>query len=440
MARGFSRSWIAFSGALTLLAIAPVSTAAQSSSQAKTASGAEALKERDQELEALRAQQKRAAEAERQLRLEVEELGADRRRLNQALIDTAGKIRDGEGKLNAAEQKIKPLEEREKALRNSLEGRRAVIAEVLAALQRIGRHPPPALMVRPEDALGSVRTAIMLGAVLPDMRERAKLLSSDLTELVKIRQGISDQKIALTREIAALGAEQQRMNLLVEERQRKEAEKQKLLESERAQATALARQADNLRDLIFRLEKDLDPAARAARAANRPEEEKPENRPNFAALKDPSRLTPAIAFASAKKLLPLPVGGTRIKEYGAADGLGGTEKGISFATRPAAQVTSPCDGWVVYAGPFRSYGQLLILNAGGGYHVLLAGMERISVDLGQFVLTGEPVAAMGTGGQIASSGPGNGTQPVLYVEFRKDGAPIDSGPWWAAQEGEKVRG
>ena len=93
----------------------------------------------------------------------------------------------------------------------------------------------------------------------------------------------------------------------------------------------------------------------------------------------------------------------RIRDFGAADGLGGTEKGLSIATRAGAQVTAPCDGWVVYAGPFRNYGQLLILNAGGGYHVLLAGMERISVDLGQFVLTGEPVAVMGGGAQSAAA-------------------------------------
>jgi septal ring factor EnvC (AmiA/AmiB activator) len=116
------------------------------------------------------------------------------------------------------------------------------------------------------------------------------------------------------------------------------------------------------------------------------------------------------------------------------------EKGISLATRAGAQVTTPCDGWVVYAGPFRSYGQLLILNAGGGYHVLIAGMERISVNIGQFVLTGEPVATMGTTSQVASILAANASQPVLYIEFRKDGTPIDPGPWWAANEGEKVRG
>ena len=113
---------------------------------------------------------------------------------------------------------------------------------------------------------------------------------------------------------------------------------------------------------------------------------------------------------------------------------------IAGASRPGAQVTTPCDGWVVYAGPFRSYGQLLILNAGGGYHVLIAGMERISVTIGQFVLTGEPVATMGTTSRVASILATNASQPVLYVEFRKDGTPIDPGPWWAANEGEKVRG
>ena len=132
--------------------------------------------------------------------------------------------------------------------------------------------------------------------------------------------------------------------------------------------------------------------------------------------------------------------GVRIREFGASDGAGGTQKGVSIAAHAGAEITAPCDGWVVYAGPFRSYGQLLILNAGGGYHVLLAGMERISVDLGQFVLTGEPVAVMGGGSQVSAAVATGAKQPVLYVEFRKDGTPIDPSPWWATNEGEKVRG
>ncbi|MBN8920854.1 MAG: peptidoglycan DD-metalloendopeptidase family protein, partial [Rhizobiales bacterium] len=151
-------------------------------------------------------------------------------------------------------------------------------------------------------------------------------------------------------------------------------------------------------------------------------------------------LGPAIAFAAAKGKLPLPVNGLRVRDFGSADGAGGVQKGISVSARAGAQVTAPCDGWVVYAGPFRSYGQLLILNAGGGYHVLLAGMERISVDLGQFVLTGEPVAQMGGGPRTAAIVATDSIQPILYIEFRKDGTPVDPGPWWTKTDSEKVRG
>jgi septal ring factor EnvC (AmiA/AmiB activator) len=231
------------------------------------------------------------------------------------------------------------------------------------------------------------------------------------------------------------------MTVLVQERQRKQSETEKALEAERGRAVQLARQADNLNTLISRLEQDIATAARAAAAAQAAAAKAATDpKQSLAALRDPGRLAPAVAFASAKGTLPLPIGGIKIREFGASDGLGGTEKGLSITSRVGAQVTAPCDGWVVYAGPFRSYGQLLILNAGGGYHVLLAGMERISVDLGQFVLTGEPVAVMGGGPQSAAAIATGSSQPVLYIEFRKDGAPVDPGPWWATSGSEKVRG
>jgi murein hydrolase activator len=222
------------------------------------------------------------------------------------------------------------------------------------------------------------------------------------------------------------------MTLLVEERQKKQADTERALQTQRDRAAELARQADSLKDLVAKLEQDHT-------GSTRPTAKDVAARPNLAALKDPGRLVPSVAFATAKGTLPLPVNGVKIREFGASDRLGASEKGLSIATRSGAQVTAPCDGWVVYAGPFRSYGQLLILNAGGGYHVLLAGMERISVDLGQFVLTGEPVAAMGAAPQTAALVAVGSKQPILYVEFRKDGTPVDPSPWWA-NDSEKVRG
>jgi septal ring factor EnvC (AmiA/AmiB activator) len=218
------------------------------------------------------------------------------------------------------------------------------------------------------------------------------------------------------------------MARLVEERQKRQAETERALDAERRRALALARQAEDLKELLGRLERDTEAGAAA---------------PDSAPAKPGgtiAKLGPAIAFASAKGLLPMPVNGIKIRDFGSADRLGAVQKGISVATRASAQVTAPCDGWVVYAGPFRSYGQLLILNAGGGYHVLLAGMERISVDLGQFVLTGEPVAMMGGGPRTAATVATDSSQPILYIEFRKDGTPIDPGPWWTKTDSEKVRG
>ena len=399
------------------------------------------LRQHDKELEAMRAQQRLTADTEARLKREVGALGDDRRKLNQALIDAAARLRTTETRVTETEARLKPLDDMERGIRQSLNGRRAAIAEVLASLQRLGRNPPPAMMVRPEDALASIRTAIMLGAVLPDMRVQAESLAADLSDLVRVRRDIAEERERLERDAAALTEERQRITLLLDERQKKQAETEKAVEAEKQKAAALARQVDNLKDLIGKAEQGLDRATRAARAAARAAEEKElSSRADLAALKDPGRLAPAVAFASARGHLSFPVNGVRIREFGAPDNLGGTEKGLTIATRAGAQVTAPCDGWVVYAGSFRNYGQVLILNAGGGYHVVLAGMERISVDVGQFVLTGEPVAVMGSSPQVAATLASGSNQPVLYVEFRKDGTPVDPSPWWAASEGEKVRG
>jgi len=393
------------------------------------------LQKHDDELKALREQQQKSAETEATIKRELEEIGADRRKLNQALIDTAARVREVEDKVSATEERLKPLDEQEAAIRKSLDGRRGVIGEVLAALQRIGRRPPPALVASPEDALQSVRTAMVLGAVLPEMREQVASLAHDLSELVGLRARITAERDNLNKQLASLGDERTRMTALVGERQKQQAEHEKALAAERARAADLAKQAGDLKDLIARLEQAIDPATRAAREAARGEQ-----RPSLTTLRDPGRMAPAVAFASLRGRVPTPVNGVKLKVFGDSDGVGGTEKGISIATRAAAQVTAPADGWVVYAGPFRSYGQLLILNVGGGYHMLLAGMDRISVDLGQFVLTGEPVAVMGNGSRIAAILAAGSSQPVLYVELRKDGTPVDPGPWWASGEGEKVRG
>jgi len=405
------------------------------------ASTPDAMQQRAQELEAARQQQKSAADTQAKLKADIAAIGQDRSKLNQQLIDIAAQVRAVENSIGDAEARLRALDSREQQIRLTLGSRRTEVVEVLAALQRAGRRTPPALLVTPEDALQSLHTAMLLGAVVPELRARADELAGNLGQLVGLRKAIGTERDRLAANRDKIRSDQTRLAALIDERQRKQAAIEKDMEAESGRAIAFAKQVDTLQGLIGKMEQDLKSAAKAAATANAQGVPATTNgKPDLAALKNPNRRSPAIAFASAKGLLAFPVNGNKIRDFGGSDGAGGADKGISLATRPGAQVTTPCDGWVVYAGPFRSYGQLLILNAGGGYHVLIAGMERISVNIGQFVLTGEPVATMGTTSQVASILATNASQPVLYVEFRKDGTPIDPGPWWAANEGEKVRG
>lgn len=399
---------------------------------------------REAELKAI--EERLAGNADARVKLEAEIAGirADRTKLNQALLDTTARTQAAEGRIAGIEQRLTLLQTSETAIRRSLESRRGLIGEVLAALQRIGRRPPPAVLVRPEDILEAVRASMLLGAVVPDLRQEITILGTDLAELVRLREAIAEERKSIAGEMEALAGERRRLASLIEARRARETSAAQDIEAQRAAGGELAAQARTLRDLVDRIEKDISTANRAADAARRAlEAETQEQRQRMAqlAFRDPARLAPKAAFQELRGMLPLPVTGSQLRGFGAADDVGAATRGISLSTRANAVVSSPSDGWVVYAGPFRSFGQLLILNAGNGYYVLLAGMQRIDVSLNQFVLAGEPVAVMGETAEAAATNVGAGTgEPVLYIEFRKDGVSIDPTPWWTKSQGEKARG
>ena len=400
------------------------------------------LDARQLELRSLEEGLRNADEQRRKMEADIEAMRMDRARLNAALVEANNRARAGEQRVAEIEQRLETSRASEAAIARSLEARRATIADVLAALQRMGRKPPPAVIVRPQDMLEAIRTSMLLGAVVPELRVETEALASDLSDLVEARKAIAREAEAMRKEVASVSLERERIAALTATRQKSLAEAERMLEEDRRKAQDLARQAIDLKELIARMEMDVSSAGKAADAARRSEEALRNNpRPSTAPFRDASRMSPAVAFANARGLLPLPVGGSLAKAYGTADGFGGTEKGISITARPRAVVASPADGWIAFSGPYRSYGQLLIVNAGGGYYIVLAGMDRINVEVGQFVLAGEPVAVMGDGSaKTAASIAIGASQPVLYVEFRKDGAAIDPTPWWSKAELEKVRG
>lgn len=397
--------------------------------------------ETQREFEQLQLEMQLSDDRKAELAQEIQGLEKDRTTLNRQMIEASTKSRTLEKRIARTEERLSQLRDQQHDARDSLKGRTALLSEILGALQRMGRKPPPALLVTPQDALSSVRSAILLGAVVPEVRAETEILVTELGELVRISNDIENQRTALSTDLSNLAQEEERLTLLLAEKRKLSNNARTDLANESARAATLAARATSLSTLIDDLEREITSAREAVEAARIADEERRKLEQERIAsaredqavpdFRDTGRIAPAISFVDAKGLLPLPVAGAQMIGFGEIDGSGDKANGLSIATRPKSRVVSPTDGWVVYAGPFRSYGQLLILNAGNGYHVVVAGMEMIDVQPGQFVLVGEPVGSMGTK-RIASAGAVEvaSTRPILYVEFRKDGESIDPSPWW----------
>ncbi len=329
---------------------------------------------------------------------ELEKIETERQRLSQTLLDATTRLQATEESAVELENRLAELKTQEDAALRSLQNRRALVGEVLLVLQRMGLRPAPALLARPEDILEAIRTSMTIGAVLPQMRAETVALQNDLSKLVKLRDDMREQRKNLARNKENLISQRAFLQDMIAQRRKAQREKEAARDAESARVRALASKATSIKDLIARMEAESDAARRAAKAAKDADEARVaaesalsrEQRAKAMAapFRDPARLAPAIAFADLKGRLPLPTLGGFLRRFGAPDGYGGVEKGVSIGARENGIVVSPCDGWVAFAGPYRSYGQLLILNAGGGYYMVLAGMDRINVNVGQFVLAG----------------------------------------------------
>ena len=127
-----------------------------------------------------------------------------------------------------------------------------------------------------------------------------------------------------------------------------------------------------------------------------------------------------------------PAPGADVQDFGVDDGLGGLARGVSYATAPNAQVVAPADGWVLFKGPYLNYGQIVILNPGSDYTIVLAGLAAVNVEVGQFVREGQPLGTMGShtiAPTLATSA--GASAPTLYIELRKHDQPVDPAGWWA---------
>ena len=259
-------------------------------------------------------------------------------------------------------------------------------------------------------------------------QERIARAAAERARLLAEQEALEEE----ARRLAAIKAAEEKQA----EARRIAAERERLLAKQRAHKAEVKRLAE--------LKKQQEEAAEAARIARIAEErerrrialERKRQAEEQARLQ---RKKSAVRFAKSIGKLAYPAQGERVRKFNDKDGYGGRSEGLHIATGKLAQITAPADGEVEFAGEFRSYGKLVIINAGDGYHLLLAGLDKISVSAGQTLTAGEPVGTMGShtargtliGDRI------DDPRPILYVEVRKGAVAIDSSRWWA-DRGQKA--
>ena len=416
-ARTLAAAGLALAG--TLLALAPAR--ADETPQQK-------LRAVERELEQGRTQQEQLTRQADALALELQTLRADG-------IRAAESVQAHESTLSTLEAQLQSLSADETQKRDVITRNRAHEAALLAALARLALNPPEVLALGPLAPEDAVRTGILLGNTVPRLQSEAQSLALELSDLHRLRQEIERKKLAAELERRGLDKDHQRLDALIRRKTTLRDQALQGAEDTKQRLAALSSEAGDLHDLILKLDADrkTNDADRQAQVAAIP-------RPDATVRPETVTAPPPVAgdrgrpktvqpFDKARGAMVYPASGTLTLRYGELDEFGASSKGLTLITRAGAVVVAPYDGQVEFAGPFKGYGQILIIQHGDGYHSLLAGLDRIDEVVGDWLVAGEPVGVMGSGEP----------KPRLYLELRHNGQPINPLPWLATRD-EKVSG
>ena len=341
------------------------------------------------------------------------------------LINTAAAVQEQETRLGDSERALADIEARQTTAKAAYTRHRAGLESALAALTWVARTPPSAMLGRPAEWANTVRSIVLLDSVVPELQHRSIALAEELRALEVLRLAGAQAKQNLADANALYNSEQTQLHHLLERKSSLQAAMVAERRDLAAEMLVLAAKAEDLKSLVERI--TVEQAARRETL----------DEPSTIALTEPgASLAPAaptkvVALPAAPgSSLPYPTHGQVVEHFGEPLAAGGASLGIRIEVRPGAQVVAPRAGSVVFAGPFRNYGQLLIVQHAGGYHTLLAGFSRVDAMVGQWLGAGEPVGSVA----VSSDGP-----TLLYVEIRHGSEPIDPIPWLASGE-RKVSG
>ena len=324
------------------------------------------------------------------------------------IVGAARKVREYESSLDQLEQQMRDLEKEQEDLKSKLESKNRQLQKVLAGLQILAQRPTESLFVLPMSPEDTLRSALLLRGTVPAIEASVTEIRKELILLSSVKAAIRAKRSQIKMAYVGLEEKNKQLTDLMEEKSSLQTHFMKQSEQAGKKARQLADRAKDLVELLSKLEEEK----------KRQEEQKSLRSITPIGTRTDTILADIRAFERSKGSLPYPVTGKILTKYGEESNSGLHSKGITFSTRKGAQVISPYDGIVLFAGPFKGYGNLLIIEHAEGYHTLLSGMAKMEVLEGQILLAGEPVGIMDTGGS-----------PSLYMEMRKNGSPINPLPW-----------
>ena len=365
---------------------------------------ADRLKALEREAEESKA---RAAALARDAAALQKDIDAQREKLTEA----AAAVQEGEETLSRLEKDRAELAAHSRQSSEVLTQEKARLAGLTAGLVRLVRVPRGGLLAWPGAPVDAARGEMLLEAALGSVRMRTREVQSTIADLDRLSRDVEDKRRAAEQAAADLKSRRGNLAALIEQRQLAYRRTDTEQKEAAARAEKIAADAKDLRDLMAKIEAQRAVEAKRAETQRAAEAKRSAEAKRLAALTSP---VPKGGKSVAGGGYPV-AGDIRIA-FGQKDGLGATSRGLTLATRPGAAVISPASGVVRFAGPFRSYREILILEHPDGYHSLIAGMARIDVAVGDTVGAGEPVGSMDDRSDA---------RPELYYELRRNGEPVD---------------
>lgn len=413
MSKSALRQCLTISCGLFVLIAAPVNAGAKRENKTET------LKTYQ---DRLKSEEREKAELEEKAQSLDQELSG----IKDDLVNATTRMRENEEEIGTLEQTLQELEARQDLVRGNLHKDRSSLSRLIVALERLRRVPPEAMLAKPDTPYETAQSALLMAEIAERIHDEALALKERLTELEEITRQKEERKNELVKNTQTLQSQIKEIGLLVSKREELYKETNHGIAARESEIQRLSLQSKNLEDLIVRLEEDRKRQEKKDRERQEREEKEEQERIRLAALQPKKDLHPPPQPKKIAKAEPLPTGlspsqlpisGIIRVRYHENDDRGAVSNGLWMEGRPEALVLAPIGGKIQFAGAFKKYGNLIIIEHAKGYHSLVAGLDKINAVVGQMVSSGEPLGVLPNGSA--------GVKPRLYYELRHKGQPVN---------------